>query len=137
MFSKNLGGPWPLWPPLATPMILAVATIWNILLDVFFWCVQDFCSSCRFGRYISSVVCLVFGKLCVSGTAVEHSEEKRCKVDIGHMFFQKFNRDVFVCLPSRNYNSVSASQAWNTQCRVIERCWPKARTSAVIAGHSQ
>jgi len=34
-------------------------------------------------------------------------------------------------------NSVSASQACNTQCRVIERYWPKVRTSAVIVGHLQ
>ena len=28
--------------------------------------------------------------------------KKRCKVDVGHVFFQKFNRDVFVCLPSED-----------------------------------
>jgi len=35
-------------------------------------------------------------------------------------FFQKFNRDVLVCLPCRNYNSVPASQACITQFWVIE-----------------
>jgi len=36
-------------------------------------------------------------------------------------FFKKFNRDVFVCLLCRNYNSVPGSQACFTQFRVIER----------------
>jgi len=47
--------------------------------------------------------------------------EKRCKVEVGHVFFQKFNRDVFVCFPCRNYNSVPASQACITQLRVVQR----------------
>jgi len=36
-------------------------------------------------------------------------------------FFQKSNRDVFVCLPCRNYSSVPASQACLTQFLVLER----------------
>ena len=35
-------------------------------------------------------------------------------------FFQKSNRDVFVCLPCRNYNNVPDIQACITQFRIIE-----------------
>ena len=64
-------------------------------------------------------MCLVCRKLYILGTTVEHSEE-RDKVDVGHVFFQKFNHDVFACLPCRNYNNVPDSQACITQFRVIE-----------------
>jgi len=40
-------------------VILAVATIWDILLDVFCSCVQDFYSPCPYGRYIG-YMCSVF-----------------------------------------------------------------------------
>jgi len=33
-------------------VILAVATIWDVLLDVFCSCVRDFYSPCPYGRYI-------------------------------------------------------------------------------------
>jgi len=33
-------------------VILAVAIIWDVLLDVFCACVRDFYSPCPYGRYI-------------------------------------------------------------------------------------
>jgi len=82
------------------------------------------------------VVCLVFRKLYILGATVEHNEQKkRCKVDVGRVLFQKFNCDVFVCLPVEItivfppakhvlHNSVS-----------LNAFAPKVRTSAVIVGH--
>jgi len=65
------------------------------------------------------------------------SKKKRCKVDVGHMFFKNLTVTFLFVSPVEITNSVSASQACNTQCRVIERYWPKVRTSAVIVGHLQ
>jgi len=41
-------------------VILAVATIWDVLLDMFCSCVQDFYSPCTYCRYVG-YMCSVFG----------------------------------------------------------------------------
>jgi len=50
--------------------------------------------------YICRLVCLFFRKLHVlAAILLSTAKKKICKVDVGHVFLQKFNRDILVCLP--------------------------------------
>jgi len=58
---------------------------------------------------------------------VEHREERDVKLNVGHVFCQKFNREVFGFSLVVIKNRVPASQAWFPQFRVIERFCVESR----------
>jgi len=64
-------------------------------------------------------------------------KKKRCKVDVRHVFFQKSNRDVFVCLPVEITVVFPLAKHALRNSLSLNAFAPKVRTRAVIVEHSQ
>ena len=83
------------------------------------------------------VLCFWFLIVYVGCYCWAQRRKKRCKVDVGHVFFQKFNRDVlFVSLVEITIVFPPAKHALQNSVS-LNAFAPKVRTSAVIVEHSQ
>ena len=112
-------------------MILAGATIWDVLLDVFCSCVRDLYSPCPYG---SCVVCLVFRKLYLLGATVEHSEERDVKLTWAKCFFKNLTVTFLYASPVEITMVFPPTKHALQNSESLKAFAPKVRTSAVIVG---
>ena len=117
-------------------VILAVATIWVVLLYVFCSCVREFYSRGPHGRH-TCAVCLVFRKFYILDGTVEHRQEKKMWNLKWAMCFVTNSTVTFLVGPMWKVTILFPPAKQDFHNSVPFNAFAsKATTCAVIMGHS-